>query len=229
MLDIGCGDGRVCIAVRKTIGESGSSGYFVPKWILSRQEISERWYYFVRLLFFTLIAIFYPLGCRAIGVDVSPPYIAMARNVAQEENIRESKCAFFEADATVTPDILLSGKPVSNIALVIFREKRFYFPRLCMCFAAWLLTAHRNLTTHLFYYAEASPLSPVLKSSTVVFFFIYPDLLIRLLPFLSKVADGINGSTRVIATLAYHIPESNAVVECIDEVHDIKLYSKVVI
>jgi hypothetical protein len=54
-------------------------------------------------------------------------------------------------------------------------------------------------------------------------------LLIRLLPFLSKVADGINGSTRVIATLAYHIPESNAVVECIDEVHDIKLYSKVVI
>mmetsp|Transcript_20371 Transcript_20371/g.29048 ORF Transcript_20371/g.29048 Transcript_20371/m.29048 type:complete len:109 (+) Transcript_20371:354-680(+) len=108
----------------------------------------------------------------------------MARNVAQEENIRESKCAFFEADATVTPDILLS---------------------------------------------EASPLSPVLKSSTVVFFFIYPDLLIRLLPFLSKVADGINGSTRVIATLAYHIPESNNVVECIDEVHDIKLYSKVVI
>jgi len=94
VLDIGCGDGRVCIAVRKTI------------------------------------------GCRAIGVDVSPPYIAMARNVAQEENIHESKCAFFEADATVNPDILLSGKPVSNITLVILRERRFYFPRLCMCFAA---------------------------------------------------------------------------------------------
>jgi len=94
VLDLGCGDGRVCIAVTKTI------------------------------------------GCRAIGVDVSPPCIAMARNVAQEENICETKCAFFEADATVNPDILLSGKPVSNITLVILRERRFYFPRLCMCFAA---------------------------------------------------------------------------------------------
>ena len=94
---------------------------------------------------FPLIAIVYPLGCRAIGVDVSPPCIAMARNLAQEENICETKCAFFEADATVSPDILLSGKPVSNIPLVNFRERRFNFPRLCMCCAAWLLTAHRNL------------------------------------------------------------------------------------
>jgi len=92
-----------------------------------------------------------------------------------------------------------------------------------------LITNGASKFNNTFYYAEASPLSAVLKSSTVIFLFIYPDLLIRLLPFLSKVTDGINGSTRVIATLTYHIPESNAVVECIDEVHDIKLYSKVVV
>jgi len=76
---------------------------------------------------------------------------------------------------------------------------------------------------------ETSPISKTLKSATVVFLFIYPDLLTKLLPLLSKLTDGVNGAARVIATLTYHVPESNAVLERVDETHDIRLYSQVII
>lgn len=66
LLDIGCGDGRVCIA-------SSSS------------------------------------TCRSIGVDVSPPCIAMAKQVAGEEGLA-SRCAFYQADMTIDPDDLLDGE-----------------------------------------------------------------------------------------------------------------------
>lgn len=68
LLDIGCGDGRVCMAAA-TIA-----------------------------------------GCRTAGIDVSPPCISMANEVAREEGLSESQCAFFEADMTINPDILLAGE-----------------------------------------------------------------------------------------------------------------------
>jgi 2-polyprenyl-3-methyl-5-hydroxy-6-metoxy-1,4-benzoquinol methylase len=68
LLDIGCGDGRVCIAAA-TIA-----------------------------------------GCCTAGIDVSPPCISMANEVAREEGLSESQCAFFEADATIDPDVLLAGE-----------------------------------------------------------------------------------------------------------------------
>jgi SAM-dependent methyltransferase len=66
LLDIGCGDGRVCVAAAKLT------------------------------------------GCRAIGMDISPPCIRMARAVASEEEV-EHLCEFFLADATSNPEQLLSG------------------------------------------------------------------------------------------------------------------------
>ena len=45
-----------------------------------------------------------------MGIDVSPPCIAMARQVAAEENVQESECKFFEVDATIDSDILLAGE-----------------------------------------------------------------------------------------------------------------------
>jgi 2-polyprenyl-3-methyl-5-hydroxy-6-metoxy-1,4-benzoquinol methylase len=68
LLDLGCGDGRVCIAAAKIA------------------------------------------GCRTAGIDVSPPCISMAKEVAREEGLSESQCAFFEADATIDPDVLLAGE-----------------------------------------------------------------------------------------------------------------------
>jgi hypothetical protein len=34
----------------------------------------------------------------------------MAKEVAREENMSENQCSFYEADATIDPDILLCGK-----------------------------------------------------------------------------------------------------------------------
>jgi 2-polyprenyl-3-methyl-5-hydroxy-6-metoxy-1,4-benzoquinol methylase len=65
LLDIGCGDGRVCIAA--AVASS----------------------------------------CRrSIGVDVSPPCIAMAKQVAEEEGY-SSQCAFYQADMTIDPAVIL--------------------------------------------------------------------------------------------------------------------------
>ena len=67
LLDIGCGDGRVCVAAAKLT------------------------------------------GCRTIGLDVSPPCIDRAKELAEEECVT-NRCQFFQADATVDPEELLSGK-----------------------------------------------------------------------------------------------------------------------
>lgn len=67
LLDIGCGDGRVCIGA-------------------------------------SMIS-----GCQSIGLDISPPCIAMAQEVAQEEGSSD-RCYFFETDATIDPKSLLEGK-----------------------------------------------------------------------------------------------------------------------
>jgi predicted TPR repeat methyltransferase len=81
LLDIGCGDGRVCIAAA-TIA-----------------------------------------GCRAIGIDVSPPCIVMANEVAREEGLSESQCAFFEADATVNPDIILAGEWIPRVIVAAEKDE----------------------------------------------------------------------------------------------------------
>ncbi|KAL7572051.1 hypothetical protein ACA910_001701 [Epithemia clementina (nom. ined.)] len=66
LLDLGCGDGRVCIAAAKI------------------------------------------LGCRSIGLDISPPCIKMAQDIAQEElQENNGKCSFYACDATIDPDKLL--------------------------------------------------------------------------------------------------------------------------
>jgi hypothetical protein len=57
-----------------------------------------------------LIHIHFSLGCRAIGFDVSPPCIAMAKQVALDEGLSEDQCSFYEVDATMDPDILLKGE-----------------------------------------------------------------------------------------------------------------------
>jgi hypothetical protein len=33
----------------------------------------------------------------------------MAKEVAREENLSEEQCSFYEADATIDPDVLLCG------------------------------------------------------------------------------------------------------------------------
>jgi hypothetical protein len=33
----------------------------------------------------------------------------MAKEVAREENLLEEQCSFYEADATIDPDVLLCG------------------------------------------------------------------------------------------------------------------------
>ena len=49
-------------------------------------------------------------GCTAIGFDVSPPCIALANQIANEEGLSQSQCYFFEVDATIDPERLLAGK-----------------------------------------------------------------------------------------------------------------------
>jgi len=49
-------------------------------------------------------------GCRAIGLDVSPLCTSLASKIAEEEGIENGQCSFYEIDATIDPDILLSGK-----------------------------------------------------------------------------------------------------------------------
>ena len=81
LLDIGCGDGRVCIAAAKLC------------------------------------------GCRTIGIDVSPLCINQANSIVREEGM-VSLCSFYKTDATVDPELLLSGndqgKLKNNIITICF-------------------------------------------------------------------------------------------------------------
>jgi len=137
-LDIGCGDGRVCISVAKLT------------------------------------------GCKVYGIDVSPACIAMAKDVADEEGLSD-KCSFFEADATIDPDILLS---------------------------------------------ETSSLYEILNSTTVVYLYIYPTLLEKLIPLLSKLTNASH-NTRSVVTSTYHLTSDQAMSKGWDKKNDIQIYSQV--
>lgn len=48
------------------------------------------------------------LDCRAVGIDVSPLCMDMARNVAQEEGVNHL-CTFYQSDATLDPAMLFKS------------------------------------------------------------------------------------------------------------------------
>ena len=79
LLDIGCGDGRVCIAATKLTGATAAA---------------------------TGGSCAVARGCRSIGLDVSPLCINMARQVAREEGLAD-RVEFYQTDATVDPKVLL--------------------------------------------------------------------------------------------------------------------------
>jgi len=89
LLDIGCGDGRVCIAAAKVT------------------------------------------GCKSVGIDVSPPCIAMARAIAEEEGLDEDQCVFYELDATIDPSVLLSdSSPISQVLKSVTIVFLYTYPTL---------------------------------------------------------------------------------------------------
>jgi tRNA G46 methylase TrmB len=86
LLDIGCGDGRVCVAAAAAV------------------------------------------SCRSIGIDVSPPCIAMAKEIAQEEGLSPCQCFFYQADMSADPNVLLHGeqrRPILCSSLVPKRSLLF--------------------------------------------------------------------------------------------------------
>lgn len=92
LLDIGCGDGRVCVATAQCL---------TPYATLAATSTRG------------------PCFKGTIGLDVSPLCIDQARELANEEGLgsntsEKSKyddpCLFFEADATMDPDELLAGE-----------------------------------------------------------------------------------------------------------------------
>jgi hypothetical protein len=50
------------------------------------------------------------IGCRSIGLDVSPLCIDMAKEVTRAEDLSDDQCSFYMTDATINPDELLQGK-----------------------------------------------------------------------------------------------------------------------
>lgn len=50
-----------------------------------------------------------------MGVDVSPPCIQLARQIANEEGLEKMQCSFSEVDATMDPERLLEGKSVTRL------------------------------------------------------------------------------------------------------------------
>jgi 2-polyprenyl-3-methyl-5-hydroxy-6-metoxy-1,4-benzoquinol methylase len=84
LLDIGCGDGRVCVAAAAL------------------------------------------LSCRSIGIDVSPPCIAMAKQIAQEEGLSPLQCSFYQADMSADPDVLLDGEQLRQCASVSEQSAHSY-------------------------------------------------------------------------------------------------------
>jgi SAM-dependent methyltransferase len=165
LLDLGCGDGRVCIAA-STIA-----------------------------------------GCRTAGIDVSPPCIGMANEVAREEGLSESQCAFFEADATIDPDILLAGE---------------WMPPKCCNGIDQSINCMSNLH---FSTIESSPLSKMLRSVTVIYLYTYPTLLQSLVPLLRELTQ--SGQVRAVVTLTYHLSSDIATVQRKDETHEFQLYSRI--
>lgn len=162
LLDIGCGDGRVCISACK-----------------SQKRVK-----------------------RSIGIDVSPPCIEMARQIAIEEGLSSSSCTFHEFDCTLDADsIVLSDNSVE-----------------------------KNTTTSSSLSTQYPEINKDLQSATIIFMYIYPTLLDRLIPLLSKLCRlkrEKNKRSLKIITLTYHLPDEIGVVEHFDKHHDVKIYSNV--
>ena len=77
-------------------------------------------------------------------------------------------------------------------------------------------------------FLETPMLHKELKSVTTIFLYIYPTLLLKLIPFLSYMTN--NNTKLLIATVTYHIIENSNVkvnLEWKDNEHDICFYSKV--
>jgi SAM-dependent methyltransferase len=155
LLDIGCGDGRVCIAATKLT------------------------------------------GCRAIGLDVSPLCINMARQVAREEGLLEGSVEFYQTDATVDPNILLASWSENDDDDDGDDDDE---------------TVVRLL------------LSKALPSATVVYLYTYPTLLHKLTPLLARLIQ--QHKVRAIVTLTYHLPETIAIPDAINVEHHLRLYTK---
>lgn len=88
LLDIGCGDGRVCV-----------SGSRISGMLLWVRRVNS---------YATFPDVLDLAGCKSVGLDVSPLCIVTANEVAREEGL-ENLCQFYEADVTIDPDLLLSG------------------------------------------------------------------------------------------------------------------------
>lgn len=89
LLDIGSGDGRVCVVAAKTI------------------------------------------GCRTVGLDISPLCIDMATTVARESDLTDECCKFYKVDATIDPDVLLKDtSPLKQMLDSVTVVYLFAFPTL---------------------------------------------------------------------------------------------------
>jgi hypothetical protein len=66
------------------------------------------------------------LSCRSIGIDVSPPCIAMAKQIAQEEGLSPFQCSFYQADMSADPDVLLHGEQLRQCASVSEQSAHSY-------------------------------------------------------------------------------------------------------
>jgi SAM-dependent methyltransferase len=107
LLDIGCGDGRICIATTKMSGK--------PNTLLRAFENVNTNSF---KCYLSILLIYHSSGCQSFGLDVSALCVNMAREVAKEEGLSEEKCCFYQVDATEDPDLLLSG--MSNLSCISF-------------------------------------------------------------------------------------------------------------
>jgi SAM-dependent methyltransferase len=164
LLDIGCGDGRVCVAAAAL------------------------------------------LSCRSIGMDVSPPCIAMAKQIAQEEGLSPFQCSFYQADMSADPDALLHGEQQAASS-PMYR-------------AVLSRSAHSC-------FLESSPLSSDLLSVTVVYLYTFPTLLNRLISLLSSMFS--RGKLRAVVTLTYHLEgdDGRFVVAKLSHQLDLRSYSQI--
>ena len=151
-----------------------------------------------------------------MGIDVSPLCITMAKDVAKEEGLQESLYSFFEADATVDPDTLLSGR--LNRMTQCLRYAIFFI---------FLTPVHCILCSCFYIYTESSPFLRIIKDVTVIYLYTYPTLLMQLIPLLEHLTASPEYAVRAIATLTYHLPEDQVDLVCTSEDHDIRMYSHV--
>ena len=143
-----------------------------------------------------------------MGFDVSPPCILLARQIANEEGLERMQCSFCEVDATMDPERLLEGKSVTRMRKTPPARDRTHSQ-----------TLQQPPDT------DGTPLAGSLKSTTVIFLYTYPTLLVKLIPLLACLTEFHN--VRAVVTSTYHLPEDQVETEQINSEHDFRLYSKV--